>query len=131
MAKRSMLVEESLRKETLQGIKTSEDRGHAIWAHTLCVIEDNKIIAREEAAGNKNPKMVARYKEIIANLKSSIKDNMTKLGADEAYVSEMMTLIDNGDSDGAQVHLLKLLVQRNPGMYSRKLVASQSKVAQK
>ena len=128
MSKRSIFVEEDLRKETLYGIQSSGDRAHSIWNNVLIIIEDNKIIASEKAAGTPSPKLVARYNEIIANCKHSIKENMKKLGADEASINKLMDFVNNGDMYAAQIHMLKLLVKRNPGMYSRKLAACQAKV---
>lgn len=128
MSKRSALTEEKLRKETLYGVQSSGDRAHSIWNNVLMIIEDNKIVASEKAARIPNLKLVAKYDEIIANGKSSIKENMKKLGADEKSIDELMAFVNEGDADSAQLHMLKLLVKRNPGMYRRKLDACQARV---
>ena len=128
MSKRSIFAEDALRKETLEGIRSSGDRAHSIWRNALIIIEDNKIVASEKAAGTPSPKLVARYNEIIKNCTRSIKENMEKLGANETCINELMSFVNNGDVDAAQLHMLKLLVKRNPGLYSRKLAVCKSKV---
>ena len=125
---RALVAENRLRKESLRGTQSTDDRAHSIWSNALCIIEDNKIVENEKASGTPSPKLLAKYSEIISNCKSIIKGNMTRLGADDAYINEFMTFIDAGNVDDAQIHLLKLLVKRNPGMYERQLANCQVKV---
>lgn len=128
---RSASVENRLRTETLGGIQSSDDRAHSIWFNTTKIIENKKTIVKEMASETPNMKLIAKCNSIIASCKSSIKDNMAKLGADETCAAEMLALVENSDVDGARIHLLKLLVKRNPGMYERKLASYQQSVKQK
>ena len=129
--RRSIYAEERLRKETLSAIKTSEDRGHIVWSKVLVIVTDKEIVAKEKASKTPSTKMIAAYEKIIEQCKDSIKENMEKLGANEECIAELMKYVDNSDTDNAQILLLKLLVKRNPGMFSRKLAACESRVNQK
>ena len=122
---RSTLKETKLVTETLDGIQSSDERAHSVWKNILIVIEDNKIVAAEKAAGTPSSKLVERYNEIISTCTRTIKDNLSKLGANEATINEIMGYVDHGDTDNAQISLLQLLVKRNPGLYRRRVAAIQ------
>ena len=121
---RSKLTEDKLLTETLDGIQSTDDRARSVWGNVLIIAECKKRIAAD--AGNKTTSKILGDK--IQTCTRTIKENMAKLGADEACINETMTLIDNGDTDNVHINLLKLLVKRNPGMYGRKLAAYTSKV---
>lgn len=129
--RRTARTENSLRNEGLNGKQSSDERAHSIWSNVLCIIEDKKIVAHEEAQGKPSSKMVARYKEIIENCTRSVKENMAQIGADEGTIAKMMDYIENANTDGAKGLLLDLLMKRNPGLYRRKLALFQSSVKQK
>lgn len=129
--RRTARTENSLHNEGLKGRQSSGDRARSIWVNVLCIIKDKKALANEEAQVTPNPKMVAKYKDIIANCTRSIKENMVQIGANEEHIEKMMEFIEGNNTEGVEGLLLDLLMKRNPGLYRGKLALFKNDVKQK
>ena len=119
-------AESKLRKESLEGIQSSDERARSVWTNALSVMEYIGQAKQQTEASS-----VAAYNKAILSRKQSIKDNMTKLGADEAFVATFLGFVDKQDTDNAMLQLMRLLIKRNPGLYRRQLAVCEAKVLQK
>ena len=119
-------LEACLLQEGLSGIQGLGDRASSILSNAVCMIKSKNNISEAST-----PKMIARHKDIIECSSQLIKNNLKKLGADDACVAQVLLYIDCGDIEKVKLQVLRLLVKRNPGLYSHQLAMYEVQMKQR
>ena len=114
-------------KEMLGGVQTLGDRAESVLYNARLIVQNKKTLAEKGITAV----AIKKKQEIIANCTQTIKSNLAKLGADDKSVAEIIACVENDDMELLRYNLLKMLVKRNPGMYSRKLAIATRDIKQR
>ena len=118
-------------RSNMLGIHSVEDCTQIIFRNIRGAVADKELLNEAKYGAKSDKRLALKYEYVIASRMRKIKDNLIKLGANKKCINETLGLIENNDIDGACCNVLKLLAQRNPNEYKRRLAVYRRHMEQK
>jgi len=125
---------EIMENKTFLSTHISTDEHGKFIMHAIEIIEKNKQAIMEQMDTKvPNEKLIAKARENIQNSINNVKIHVARLGATPDVVADITNDLSNDNIQQVTLKVLKLMANKNPGLYQRKynqalqMVAAQQK----
>lgn len=120
LCRRESRYKSALDKECLEALITSDEHGMYIGHSVETIINNRRMISEQCRSANPDTKKVARANENIMICMNSIKTRLTRLGANQGEIDQVIDKVNESDFQAVTLLVLELMVRKNPGMNKRK-----------